>query len=84
MKIIEPTHEQIMKYLNCCYYGYYNKTQCQCNNPRQFKSCYENAKKQLTYTEYTEEEIAEMKRKSKETNQTEEAFKVFWDFIESN
>lgn len=68
MKIIEPTHEQIMKYLNCSYYGYLSKNKCQCHNPKQFKSCYENAKKQLTYTEFTEQEIKKHKKSNKKAN----------------
>ena len=65
MKTIEPTHKEIMRYLNCCHYGYYNKNQCVCHNHKQFKYCYENAKKRLTNTEYTEEEIAEAKEHNK-------------------
>lgn len=57
MKVIEPTHKEIMQFLDCCYYGRWHKGQCECNNPHQFKDCYENAKRQLTKYEYTEEEI---------------------------
>ena len=64
MKIIEPTHKEIMKFLDCCYYGYFHKGICECHNPVQFKSCYESAKIQLTRVEYTEEEIAKMVEKN--------------------
>ena len=79
MKIIEPTHKEIMKYLNCCYYGYWKKNQCECHNPKQFKVCYENAKKQLTRTEYTEEEIEKMKEQNKKAMQEfNEALDLIW------
>ena len=64
MKIIEPTHKDIMQYLDCCYFGRYHKGQCKCNSRGQFKNCYEQAKKRLTSCIYTEEEI----RKGKEEN----------------
>lgn len=67
MKIIEPTHEEIVKYLNCVYYGCYDKNKCQCHNPRQFKSCYENAKKQLTRTELNAKEIEQGREINKKT-----------------
>lgn len=57
MKTIEPTHKEIMQFLDCCYYGRWHKGQCECHNLKQFKACYEEAKKQLTRTEQTEEEI---------------------------
>lgn len=69
MKIIEPTHKEIMRYLNCGYYGYWNKNKCQCHNQKQFKSCYESAKERLTRTEYTEEEIAVQREHNKKAMQ---------------
>lgn len=57
MKIIEPTHKEIMKFLDCCYYSRWHEGQCECHSPHQFRDCYENAKRQLTRYEYTEEEI---------------------------
>lgn len=45
MKIIEPTHKEIMRFLDCCYYSKWHKGQCECHSPSQFKSCYENAKR---------------------------------------
>lgn len=57
MEKIEPTHKEIMKYLDCCYYGYWHKGICECRSPNQFKSCYEAAKAQLTKTVLTDEEI---------------------------
>ena len=57
MKIIEPTHKEIMQFLDCCHYSRWHRGQCTCHNREQFKSCYEQAKRQLTRTEYTEEEI---------------------------
>lgn len=57
MKIIEPTHKEIMKFLDCCHYSRWHRGQCTCYTRDQFKSCYEQAKRQLTRTEYTEEEI---------------------------
>ena len=64
MEKIEPTHKEIMKYLDCCYYGYWHKGICECKSPNQFKSCYEAAKKRLTRTVLTEEEI----KKGQEAN----------------
>lgn len=64
MKIIEPTHKEVMQNLRCCHYSYLNKKSCICNNPEQFKSCYEKEKQRLTKTEYTEVEIMEMKRQN--------------------
>lgn len=64
MKVIEPTHKEIMKYLDCCYYGKWHKGICECHSPCQFKDCYENAKRQLTRTEYTDEEIQKMQEEN--------------------
>lgn len=44
MKRIEPTHKEIMAELDCCYYS-------------RWHSCYEAAKKRLTRTVLSEEEI---------------------------
>lgn len=59
MKIIEPTHKEIMQSLNCGWFGSYRKGQCECYSRCQFKDCYEREKKILTRIEYTEEEIKE-------------------------
>nr|DAQ94065.1 MAG TPA: hypothetical protein [Caudoviricetes sp.] len=64
MERMEPTHKEIMKYLDCCYYGYGHKGICECRSPNQFKGCYEAAKKRLTRTVLTEEEI----KKGQEAN----------------
>lgn len=83
MRKIEPTHKEIMKYLNCCHYSYWNKNQCECHNPKQFKLCYEQAKQQLTHTEYTEEEIEELKKQAKQNGcKSEEAFELFYKYCE--
>ena len=57
MERIEPTHKEIMAELDCCYYSRWHKGICECKSPNQFKSCYETAKKRLTRTVLTEEEI---------------------------
>ena len=57
MERIEPTHKEIMTELDCCYYSRWHKGICECKSPNQFKSCYEAAKKRLTRTVLTEEEI---------------------------
>lgn len=57
MERIEPTHKEIMAELDCCYYSRWHKGICECKSPSQFKSCYEAAKKRLTKTVLTEEEI---------------------------
>lgn len=64
MEKIEPTHEEIMAALDCCYYSRWHKGICECRSPNQFKSCYEAAKKRLTRTVLTEEEI----KKGQEAN----------------
>lgn len=62
MKKIEPTHKEIMEYLDCCYYSRWHKGICECKSPNQFKSCYEAAKKRLTRTVLTEEEIKQKQK----------------------
>ena len=62
MKVIEPTHKEVMQSLGCCYHNYLNKSSCICRNPKQFKSCYEKEKIRLTEKIYTAEEIAEKKK----------------------
>ena len=62
MKKIEPTHKEIMKYLDCCYYSRWHKGICECKSPNQFKSCYEAAKKRLTRTVLSEEEIMQKQK----------------------
>lgn len=57
MEKIEPTHKEIMAELDCCYYSRWHKGICECKSPNQFKNCYEAAKKRLTRTGLTEEEI---------------------------
>ncbi len=64
MKIIEPTHKEIMQFLDCCHYSKWHKGQCTCHAPGQFKSCYEQAKRRLTRTEYTEEEIQQAREEN--------------------
>ena len=62
MKKIKPTHKEIMEYLDCCYYSRWHKGICECKSPNQFKSCYEAAKKRLTRTVLTEEEIMQKQK----------------------
>lgn len=57
MKVVEPSHKEIMEYLNCCWYSHWNKGQCECHDRSQFKDCYDKAKQRLTRHVYTEEEI---------------------------
>lgn len=64
MKIVEPTHKEVMEDLDCCYYSHWHKGICECKSPNQFKSCYEAAKKRLTRIVLTEEEI----KKGQEAN----------------
>ena len=64
MEKIEPTHKEIMAELDCCYYGRWHRGICECKSPNQFKNCYEAAKKRLTRTVLTEEEI----KKGREAN----------------
>ena len=62
MERIEPTHKEIMAELDCCYYSRWHKGICECKSPNQFKSCYEAAKKRLTRTVLTEEEIMQKQK----------------------
>ena len=62
MERIEPTHKEIMAELDCCYYSRWHKGICECKSPSQFKSCYEAAKKRLTRTVLTEEEIMQKQK----------------------
>ena len=62
MERIEPTHKEIMAELDCCYYSRWHKGICECKSPNQFKSCYEAAKKRLTKTVLTEEEIIQKQK----------------------
>ena len=62
MERIEPTHKEIMAELDCCYYIRWHKGICECKSPNQFKSCYEAAKKRLTKTVLTEEEIIQKQK----------------------
>ena len=62
MERIEPTHKEIMAELDCCYYSRWHKGICECKSPNQFKSCYEAAKKRLTRTVLTEEEIIQKQK----------------------
>ncbi len=57
MERIEPTHKEVMEYLDCCYYSRWHKGICACKSPCQFKDCYTAAKEKLTKTVCTEEEI---------------------------
>ena len=77
MKLVEPTHKEIMQSLNCCHYSYLNKDSCICHNRGQFKSCYEAEKRRLTQTIYTAEEIAEQKK-----NKAMQELKSFLDEFE--
>ena len=62
MKKIEPTHKEILEHLDCFYYSRWHKGICECKSPNQFKSCYEAAKKRLTRTVLTEEEIMQKQK----------------------
>lgn len=74
MKIIEPTHKEIMEDLNCCLYSYLNKDSCICHNPSQFKDCYKSAKMRLTKKIYTAEEIAEHRKNNEKAMQELHSF----------
>lgn len=78
MEKIEPTHEEIMAELDCCYYSHWHKGICECKSPNQFKSCYEAAKKRLTRTVLTEEEIMQkQKANAKAMSDIERALAIF-------
>ena len=62
MKVIEPTHKEIMQNLNCCHYSYLNKNSCICHSHKQFKSCYEREKIRLTEKIYTANEIEQQQK----------------------
>lgn len=79
MKVIEPTHKEVMQNLRCCHYSYLNKNSCICNNPEQFKSCYEKEKIRLTKKIYTANEIAE---KQKDNNKAMQELKSFLNEFE--
>lgn len=79
MKIIEPTHKEIMQYLMCGWFGSYENGECECESRCQFKDCYENAKKFLTRTEYTPEEIQEaQEHNTKAMQDIKKALDEFW------
>ena len=83
MERIEPTHKEIMAELDCCYYSRWHKGICECKSPNQFKSCYEAAKKRLTRTVLSEEEI----KKGQEANtkamlDIERALEIFHGEVE--
>ena len=78
MERIEPTHKEIMENLDCYYYSRWHKGICECKSPNQFKSCYEAAKKRLTRTVLTEEEIMqEQKTNAKAMLDIERALAIF-------
>ena len=78
MERIEPTHKEIMAELDCCYYSRWHKGICECKSPNQFKNCYEAAKKRLTRTVLTEEEIMQkQKAKAKAMLDLERALATF-------
>ena len=62
MERIEPTHKEIRAELDCSYHSRWHKGICECKSPNQFKSCYEAAKKRLTRTVLTEEEIIQKQK----------------------
>ena len=83
MERIEPTHKEIMAELDCCYYSRWHKGICECKSPNQFKSCYEAAKKRLTRTVLTEEEIMQkQKANAKAMLDIERALATFHEGIE--
>ena len=78
MERIEPTHKEVMVELDCCYYSRWHKGICECKSPSQFKSCYEAAKKRLTRTVLTEEEIMQkQKANAKAILDIERALAIF-------
>lgn len=80
MKKIEPTHKEIMKYLDCGLYSKYHKGQCMCYTKENFSDCYENAKRFLTKMELDAEEIRALQEKN--TKAMEELKKALNDFYE--
>ena len=83
MERIEPTHKEIMAELDCCYYSRWHKGICECKSPNQFKSCYEAAKKRLTRTVLTEEEIIQkQKANAKAMLEIKRALAIFHEEIE--
>lgn len=58
MERIEPTHKEVMEYLDCYWMSKnWHVGMCQCRSKCQFLDCYKKAKEHLTKTVYTEEEI---------------------------
>ena len=57
MEKIEPTHKEIMRFLNCGWFGSYSSKKCMCHDRNAFKECYEKAKLRLTKNILTNEEI---------------------------
>ena len=83
MERIEPTQREIMGELDCCYYSRWHKGMCECKRPNQFESCYEAAKKRLTKTVLTEEEIKqEQKINAKAMLDIERALAIFHGEVE--
>lgn len=67
MKRIEPTHKEIMEYLDCCYYSRWHKGICECKSQNQFKDCYAAAKERLMKTVLTDEEIKQQQEENKKS-----------------
>ena len=78
MEKISPSHKEIMDYLDCCWFTSYHKGICECKSKCQFKDCYAEAKKRLTKTVYTEEEIKQKQEQNKKSmNDIERALRLF-------
>lgn len=74
MKVIEPTHKEIMQHLGCCHYSYLTKNSCICHNRGQFKSCYEKEKIRLTTKIYSDAETAEQQKVNNKAMQELKSF----------
>lgn len=65
MEIIEPTHEEIMNYLDCFHFSKWHKGQCVCTSRDMFQTCYKLAKMRLTKHIFTDEEIREYQEQNR-------------------
>lgn len=89
MKVVEPSHKEIMKHLDCCHYSKWHEGQCTCFCAKDnFQTCYEEAKKHLTKTVYEADEIEHGQARNKQSmdminKAIAEAFGD-WDEIQSS
>lgn len=81
MKVIEPTKREVFDEMKACGCTWCGGHGCECHMKVNMSGCFNDTKKRLTRTEYTEDEIREqVQENEKAIKEYMEAIKEYMEF----